>query len=683
MLQRFWKSTGLTAKIAALFSVSLLLIIAMAAVMIISFNRVDRSVDFSTQVQDELEVLYAWERSVLRLNNGINSYLANRDEETRDQVIALANESFALVNDALELIEDADRYAMTQTLKEQEELLQQAFEQQVELLQQSDQLMDTRINVLHDSIGAAMDQVTNSERMAGAINTALEVMGQSSEMARVRQRVHNFVLTGDSSHAEQGIRILQGIQNYFRSVSADHYEMVDFDDSLADPAKEEAFEQIINGISEQVGYLAQMIELQAETDRILNEEILLAQSEIEAGLAILMQDIDRIVDEANADLVSMVAFSRVLAILVGVLGIVFCFLAGWLFSRWLSKALTLVASRLRTASVETDAASAQIASSSQELASGANQQASSLEETSSSMEEMASMVERNAANAMEAKKLSNIAREAADRGYQDMEEMSHSMNSIIQSSKEISKIIKTIDEIAFQTNILALNAAVEAARAGEAGAGFAVVADEVRNLAQRSADAARETAERLGAAAEQSEAGAKVSEKVGKSLQDIVERVQKVDKLVEEIAVANTEQSQGIKQINAAIVQMDQVTQANAAGAEETASASASLRDQSSDLRDAVDALIELVRGDRDEEDVDEVAEHSGKATRKPANATHSSPRKQEAKSSPGSKASAAGASSRNGKKESEEKPSSKSATRKKDDLVDVDEETRIEEFFR
>src|SRR5258708_25224821 len=154
------------------------------------------------------------------------------------------------------------------------------------------------------------------------------------------------------------------------------------------------------------------------------------------------------------------------------------------------------------------------------------------------------------------------------------------MNDINTSSDKVSKIIKVIDEIAFQTNILALNAAVEAARAGEAGLGFAVVADEVRNLAQRSAQAARETAEKIEDSIRKSEHGVELNAKVGLSLHEIVDKARKVDTLVAEIAQACKEQTQGISQINLAVTQMDKVTQTNAASAEESASASNELAAQ-------------------------------------------------------------------------------------------------------
>ncbi len=255
---------------------------------------------------------------------------------------------------------------------------------------------------------------------------------------------------------------------------------------------------------------------------------------------------------------------------------------------------------LSHASAETTAAAGQVALSSQSLASGASEQAAALEETSASLEEISSMTKRNADAAQEAKTLARQTRQAADHGATNIDTMRQAMDEIRDSSGSIARIVKTIDEIAFQTNILALNAAVEAARAGEAGAGFAVVADEVRNLAQRSATSARETAERIEESVTRSERGVQISGQVAASFNEIVTKARKVDELVAEIATASLEQTQGIGQVSTAVAQMDQVTQGNAASAEETASAAEELNAQAATTRKVVSDLSTLVgaRGD-------------------------------------------------------------------------------------
>jgi methyl-accepting chemotaxis protein len=244
---------------------------------------------------------------------------------------------------------------------------------------------------------------------------------------------------------------------------------------------------------------------------------------------------------------------------------------------------------------QTTGAARVIADSSQSLADGASRQASSLEETSASLEEMAGMTRRNADAARETKTLAGEARAVVDTGTESMRRMTGAMEGIKASSAEIAKIIKTIDEIAFQTNILALNAAVEAARAGEAGAGFAVVAEEVRALAQRAAAAARETAGKIEIALANGEEGARTSDEVAGIFTRIFEQVRQMDERVGEISTASVEQSQGIEQINRAVSNMDKVTQVNAASAEESASSAQELSARSAELHDLVAGLRRLV----------------------------------------------------------------------------------------
>ena len=262
-----------------------------------------------------------------------------------------------------------------------------------------------------------------------------------------------------------------------------------------------------------------------------------------------------------------------------------------------NRALTRVSGSLKEGANQVASAATQVSSASQTLAEGASEQAASLEETSSSLEEMASMTKRNSEHAQKANGLAKQARQAADRGAGDMQTMSAAMEAIKVSSDDIAKIIKTIDEIAFQTNILALNAAVEAARAGEAGMGFAVVADEVRGLAQRSAQAAKETAAKIEGAISNTGQGTAICGKVAQALSDIVAKVRQVDELVAEVSNASNEQTQGISQINMAVGQMDKVTQSNAASAEESASAAEELTAQAMVMKDSVEELLRFVGG--------------------------------------------------------------------------------------
>lgn len=244
---------------------------------------------------------------------------------------------------------------------------------------------------------------------------------------------------------------------------------------------------------------------------------------------------------------------------------------------------------------ELTSAARQLAAASQQMADGSSEQASSLEETSASLEEMSSMSRQNADNAKEANGVAATAAQEAERGNEAMKRMSAAIADIKNSSDETAKIIKVIDEIAFQTNLLALNAAVEAARAGEAGKGFAVVAEEVRNLAQRSAEAARNTSDLIEGSQKNADNGVNVAQEVSSSLQSIVGSIEKVTTLVGEIAAASIEQAQGVEQINTSVAQMDKVTQSNASNAEESAAASEELNAQVEQLKEMTYKLEEIV----------------------------------------------------------------------------------------
>ena len=237
------------------------------------------------------------------------------------------------------------------------------------------------------------------------------------------------------------------------------------------------------------------------------------------------------------------------------------------------------------AAQQVSSAAQELSGASNQLSSGAQEQASSLEETAASLEEITGTVKQNADNAKQANQLAVGSRDVAEKGGRVVAEAVQSMSEINKSSKKIADIITTIDEIAFQTNLLALNAAVEAARAGEQGRGFAVVAAEVRNLAQRSATAAKEIKGLIQDSVGKVEAGSALVNQSGQTLEEIVTSVKRVTDIIAEISAASQEQSTGIDQVNRAVTQMDQVTQANAAQTEELSSTSQSLAAQSEQLQ--------------------------------------------------------------------------------------------------
>lgn len=228
--------------------------------------------------------------------------------------------------------------------------------------------------------------------------------------------------------------------------------------------------------------------------------------------------------------------------------------------------------------------SEQLSSTSQILSQGSTQQAAAIEEITTSMQDISSQTIKNAENANKANQLSIIALDYTKKGNEQIEELKEAMKEINSSSKNISKIIKVIDEIAFQTNLLALNAAVEAARAGKHGKGFSVVAEEVRNLAARSAIAAKETSELIEVAMKRAENGVMITEKTSEVLKEINQGNNKVTEIVNEIAAYSNEQAQGISQVNSGLEQIAMVTNQTTSSAEECASASEELYHQSDEL---------------------------------------------------------------------------------------------------
>ena len=330
-------------------------------------------------------------------------------------------------------------------------------------------------------------------------------------------------------------------------------------------------------------YAHQTMPSLAKTQRLLNDIRVEARRNIMTDQVMLSE---AITTKLSVTIVSLAA------IILGVILAVF-------IVRGVSAVLRNISGNLSAGSEQVAAAATQVASASQQLAEGASEQAASLEETSSSMEEMSSMVQSNADNSVKADELMNEAKGVIDRMGGDMAQMAESMDGIASSGREISKIVKSIDEIAFQTNLLALNAAVEAARAGEAGAGFAVVADEVRALALRAAAAANSTQELIEDTVTRINTGSELVGAAREGFAQVANAAERAAKLVQEIASSSNEQAEGITQINQALTQMDGVVQQTAASAEESASSSEELDAQARTMQGVVVELMCLIDGQK------------------------------------------------------------------------------------
>ncbi|MDY6792842.1 MAG: methyl-accepting chemotaxis protein [Thermodesulfobacteriota bacterium] len=327
-------------------------------------------------------------------------------------------------------------------------------------------------------------------------------------------------------------------------------------------------------------------------------EIGLNFASVEKNMAAVSRRIEKLMQEtekAKTEAVKSIEYRMAIFTAVGL--VLLCGIIYWTLARIIIKPVNRIVEGLNIGANQVAFSSEQISSYSQSQAEGSSEQASSIEETSSSLEEISSMTKQNADNANQADNLMNDANQSVGQANNAMDQLTTSMKDISKASEETSKIIKTIDEIAFQTNLLALNAAVEAARAGEAGAGFAVVAEEVRNLAMRSADAAKDTAELIEGTVKKVNTGSELVDKANDIFSQVAQSASKVGELVGEIAAASTEQAQGIEQVNVAVTEMDKVVQANAAGAEETASASEEMNAKAEEMKGFVGNLVTLVTG--------------------------------------------------------------------------------------
>ncbi len=335
-----------------------------------------------------------------------------------------------------------------------------------------------------------------------------------------------------------------------------------------------------------------------EADVVRLEDVLEKTiAEFTAGLEKAYKTSDTINQEAQKTTTSTVSLARNSIGLVVVVGAILGILCLVFVPRMIAGQLKRIVDVLSQSAISVTYSSEQVASTSLELSEGAAEQAAALEQSSASLEEMASMARQNSENAAQTAGHMKGARSIVEQTSLVMKSLTSSMTETAKASDETSKIVKTIDEIAFQTNLLALNAAVEAARAGEAGAGFAVVAEEVRNLAMRAADASKNTSVLIEGIGKRIKDELVLVQKSNDSFTEMTESIIKVEKLVNEIDVASSEQAKGIEQVSRGVTEMDRVTQTNAANAEKSSASADEMNSEAKQLDAVVNDLLLLVEG--------------------------------------------------------------------------------------
>lgn len=585
-------------KITSGFTFILVLLVVVAAIAYFAMARSGASMAEFSKSTGETNSVTKLEASILNLRMSINEFLLSGSDESQANFEVADKAVDSAVTDALRDLKD--RPALAQDLNDAVKLLTEydaAFRRIVDLFHERQKEVSTTLEPRSAAITEALKGMLVAARQSGDQSASYKTSSALQNFFEGIASVNSFLLTRDQAHVTKTRDSFSAMQKQLATIEKEMKEAETLDASLADPAKMKLLKQLQENSTAYLAGFEHVVAVSDARSAVVKDGLDRLAPLFSQKIASVRSALRQLQDSLDADARAAQQKNQWLVLSLSMVGVAFGLVVAFLIIRNVNGPIRALTARLTGGAEHTALASGQVTSASQSMADGSSRQASALEESSASLEEMAGMTRKNAENAQSAKALANQTRVAADAGSVDMKEMKIAMSAIQASSVEVSKIIKTIDEIAFQTNLLALNAAVEAARAGEAGLGFAVVAEEVRSLAQRSVQAARETAQKISDSTAKSEQGAKISDKVAKSLDEITAKARQVDELIAEIAVASQEQSQGIDQVSRAVSDMDRVTQANAATAEETSAAAAELDNQTAQLKSIIRELIQMVNG--------------------------------------------------------------------------------------
>jgi methyl-accepting chemotaxis protein len=449
------------------------------------------------------------------------------------------------------------------------------------------------------SLNSALDRVVH--RMALRADKSSQLVEAVVEIAGRQQALLLRSILNDAAGVDQNRRAVAELERHIDSLFGELTPLIDLsaDRQLVQSLQAKAV--AVRPLSEEVTQLVQKQQMN-DALKLVSERLLPAYEDLQRNAREFLANQRDKTNAETLDVLASASATRVLAfVFVGLT--LMCSLFIVIAARQMNGALGGMGAHVSSGAEQVAHAAVQMGSISQSLAQGASEQAVSLEQTSASAEQVNVMVKRNAKSSREASEHSNDASRLLAEANQKLEHMLVSMRDISSSSERISKIIRVIDEIAFQTNILSLNAAVEAARAGEAGMGFAVVADEVRNLAQRCSQAAKDTSGLIEESIQHSKTGRVRLDEVATAMRQVTDSAVQVQRLSNEVNAGSDEQARAIEQISKAILQIQQVTQQTAASAEEGASAGSQMSAEAENLQSTVHrmkAMLGMNEGTQD-----------------------------------------------------------------------------------